>query len=362
MSVPYERGAGSAGSAGGVAGAAGAVSAGRGGVGAGGAGSQHPVLERRVLGTTGITVSRMCFGTLTIGPIQAKLPLGEGATLIRAAVDAGVNFIDTAELYGTYEYIREAISGRGRARDDVVIASRSYDYTYEGMRRAVERALGSMGVDCVDIFLLHEQESALTLKGHQEALRYLADARRAGKVRAIGASTHHVACVRAAALVPDIDVIHPLVNRSGIGIADGTAAEMLAAVEDARLAGKGIYSMKALGGGALLDDVEGALGWVLAQPCVDSVAVGIKTLDELRMDLAIFEGRRPDDGLRERTRQNKALIIEPWCTGCGSCVARCTHGALKISPRTKRPVVDTARCVVCGYCQAACPEFCMKVV
>lgn len=323
-------------------------------------------LERRALGRTGLVVSRMCFGTLTMGPLQAKLSLKEGASLIRAAMDAGVNFIDTAELYGSYEYIREAISGRGgirsRDRDSVVIASKSYDYTYDGMRQAVERALRSMGIDYIDIFLLHEQESALTLKGHQEALRYLARAREAGKVRAIGASTHHVACVRAAAAMPEIDVIHPLLNRSGIGIADGTASDMLEAVWEAHRAGKGIYSMKALGGGALLDDVEGSLGWVLAQPCVDSIAVGIKTLDELRMDLAIFEGRRPDDALRERTRRNKALIIEPWCTGCGTCVARCTHGALRIAPETGRAAVDTARCVLCGYCQAACPEFCMKVV
>ncbi|MGE5586517.1 MAG: aldo/keto reductase [Bacillota bacterium] len=333
-------------------------------------------LERRALGRTGLVVSRMCLGTLTIGPLQARLPLEAGASLIRAALDAGVNFIDTAELYGTYDYIREAISGRsdgdsgggGRGRDrswnrdSVVIASRSYDYTYDGMRRAVERALRSMNTDYIDIFLLHEQESALTLRGHHEALRYLMDARKTGKVRAVGASTHHVSCVRAAAAMSEIDVIHPLLNRSGIGIADGTAQEMLEAVQEAHSVGKGIYSMKALGGGALLADVEGSLGWVLAQACVDSVAVGIKTLDELHMDLAIFEGRRPDDALRERTRQNKALIIEPWCTGCGTCVARCTHGALRVAPETGRAAVDTARCVLCGYCQAACPEFCMKVV
>ncbi|HHY33550.1 MAG TPA: 4Fe-4S binding protein [Firmicutes bacterium] len=323
-------------------------------------------LERRALGRTGLVVSRMCFGTLTMGPLQAKLPVEEGALLLRAALDAGVNFIDTAELYNTYDYIREAVFGgngaRSWSRDTLVIASKSYDYTYEGMRETVERALRSLGTDYIDIFLLHEQESALTLKGHEEALKYLVFAREAGKVRAVGVSTHHVACVRAATLMPEIDVIHPLLNRSGIGIADGSASEMLAAVRDAHLAGKGIYSMKALGGGALLDDVEGALRWALGQECVDSIAVGVKTLDELRMDLAIFEGQHPDDELRERTRHNKALLIEPWCTGCGTCVARCTHGALAISPTSGRATVDTSRCVLCGYCQAACPEFCIKVV
>ncbi|NLB73815.1 MAG: aldo/keto reductase [Firmicutes bacterium] len=315
-------------------------------------------VEMRLLGRTNIAVSRLCFGTLTIGPLQANLPVHEGASLIRAAIDRGINFFDTAEIYGTYPYIRAAISGMNRS--DVVIASRSYDYTYEGMERSVAFALQSMNVDYLDLFLLHEQESALTLIGHREAVRYLEDARKAGIIRAIGVSTHYIQCVRAAALMPEIDVIHPLLNYSGIGIADGTVQDMLQAIELAHSQRKGIYSMKAIGGGALLRDVEGALKFAIDQPYVDSVAVGIKTLDELEMDLAIFQGREPDESLREKTCLNKTLIIEPWCTGCGKCVERCSHGALEIV--SGRVEVDGAKCVLCGYCQAVCPEVCMKVV
>jgi len=68
-------------------------------------------------------------------------------------------------------------------RSDVVIASRSYDYTYENMQKSVASALQSMNVDYLDLFLLHEQESALTLKGHREAIRYLEDAREAGVIK-----------------------------------------------------------------------------------------------------------------------------------------------------------------------------------
>ncbi len=315
-------------------------------------------VEMRLLGRTNIAVSSLCFGTFTIGPLQANLPVHEGASLIRAAIDRGINFFDTAEIYGTYPYIRAAISGMNRS--DVVIASRSYDYTYEGMERSVAFALQSMNVDYLDLFLLHEQESALTLIGHREAVRYLEDARKAGIIRAIGVSTHYIQCVRAAALMPEIDVIHPLLNYSGIGIADGTVQDMLQAIELAHSQRKGIYSMKAIGGGALLRDVEGALKFAIDQPYVDSVAVGIKTLDELEMDLAIFQGREPDESLREKTCLNKTLIIEPWCTGCGKCVERCSHGALEIV--SGRVEVDGAKCVLCGYCQAVCPEVCMKVV
>jgi aryl-alcohol dehydrogenase-like predicted oxidoreductase len=315
-------------------------------------------VEMRLLGNTGISVSRLCFGTLTLGPLQANLPVHEGASLIRAAIERDINFLDTAELYGTYQYIRGAISGMNRS--DVVIASRSYDYTYENMQKSVAFALESMNIDYLDLFLLHEQESALTLKGHTEAIRYLEDARGAGIIRAVGVSTHYVQCVKAAAFMPEIDVIHPLLNYSGIGIADGRVEDMLQAIELAHSQGKGIYSMKAIGGGALLRDVEGALRFAIAQPCVDSIAVGIKTLDELEMDLAIFQGRRIDDSLREKTCRDKTLIIEPWCTGCGKCVERCSHGALNIVQG--RVEVDGTRCVLCGYCQAVCPEVCMKVV
>lgn len=315
-------------------------------------------LERRELGRTGIMVSRLCFGTLTMGPLHARLSVSEGARLLRAAFDGGVNFVDSAELYRTYQYIREAVSGA--RREDVVIASRSYDYTYEGMRKTLEGALRSLGVEYIDVFGLHEQESAHTLRGHSEALRCLVDARHAGKVRAVAVSTHHVACVRAAAVMPEIDVIHPLVNMSGIGIADGSAREMIEAIRDARRAGKGIYAMKALGGGALLRDIERAFGFVLAEGAIDSIAVGVKTEEELRMDLAIFEGRPPRASVERGTLQGKRLVVEPWCVGCGQCAERCTHGAIVVSGGRAR--VDESRCVLCGYCQAACPEFCLKVV
>jgi hypothetical protein len=85
-------------------------------------------LEYRVLGSTGIKVSRLCFGCLTVGPLQANLPVEEGARVIARAFEMGVNFIDTAKLYNTYHYIKRAIEISGKK--DIVISSKSYDYTY----------------------------------------------------------------------------------------------------------------------------------------------------------------------------------------------------------------------------------------
>ncbi|MGL5514308.1 MAG: aldo/keto reductase, partial [Sporomusa sp.] len=205
-------------------------------------------MEYRVLGQTGLTVSRLCFGGLTLGPLQSNRPLTEGIAVIRSALDRGVNFIDTAELYRTYPYIREAIDGH---KHNVIIASKSYAYTYQDMRLSVESACRAINRDYIDLFLLHEQSSRLTLKGHSEALRYLCDAKRQGLIRATGVSTHTIDVVRAAALIEEIDVIHPIINSKGIGITDGTVAQMLAAIQLAVDCGKGIYAMKALGGGHL---------------------------------------------------------------------------------------------------------------
>ncbi len=314
-------------------------------------------MEYRVLGKTGLKVSRLCFGALTIGPLQANLPLQSGAAVIRAALDAGVNFIDTAELYGTYPYIKEACRGAA----EVIVASKSYAYTYADMRHSVEEACRAIGRDYIDIFLLHEQPSRLTLAGHADALAYLVEAKRKGTIRAAGVSTHTVEVARAAAEMAEIDVIHPLFNMRGIGIMDGTAADMAAAVAAAAAAGKGVYTMKALGGGHLIKDAAAAIAWVLGAAGVSAVAVGMQSADEVTYNCAVFAGDRPDSELAARLAgRTRRLLVEDWCAGCGRCAEKCPAGALSLSGG--RVVVDSARCLCCGYCGAYCPEFCLKII
>lgn len=315
-------------------------------------------MQYNVLGKTKISVSRLCFGTLTLGPLQANLPEEKGADLICRAVELGVNFLDTAEYYQNYPPIRLALKKCGK---DLVVATKSYAYTYEGMKKSVENARKALDRDVIDIFMLHEQESRLTLKGHREALEYLIEAKQKGIIRATGVSTHTVEVVLAAAEMEEIDVIHPIINYQGIGIKDGTVEDMVKAIEKAYNKGKGIYGMKSLGGGNLIRERKKAFEFVLGLPFLHSIAVGMKSEAEIIANALAFEGKDVPEGIEKSiSNEKRRLLIEDWCEGCGRCVKRCGFGALQI--KNGRAVVDYERCALCGYCSRACPEFCIKIV
>jgi aryl-alcohol dehydrogenase-like predicted oxidoreductase len=311
------------------------------------------------LGRTSLNVSRLCFGGLTVGPLQANLPVEEGAKVIAKAFDMGVNFIDTAKLYKTYPYIKRALEITHNK--DIIIASKSYDYTYEGMKESVNEALEALGVKKIGIFSLHEQESRLTLKGHEEALRYLIEAKKKGIIDAVGVTTHAVEVVNAVCEMPEIDVIHPIVNVKGLGIIDGTIDDMLKAVERAYKLGKGVYAMKPLGGGNLMASADECFNFVLSIPYIHSIAVGMQTIEEVYVNIARFEGREIDEELKQRLKnRKKKLHIDFWCRGCESCVKACKNKALKIVDNKVK--VDESKCVLCGYCSAHCSDFCIKIV
>lgn len=316
-------------------------------------------MDYRFLGKTGLKVSRLCFGSLTLGPLQANLPIEDGAEIIRQAFELGINFIDTAKLYQTNPYIKRALELS--TNKDIVLSSKSYDYTFEGMRESVQQAMEELGVSRLGVFSLHEQESRLTLKGHSEALDYLKEAKKSGLIDAIGVSTHAIEVVNAAAAMDCIDVIHPIMNKAGLGILDGSIEQMLEAIHKAKLAGKGIYAMKVLGGGNLLKDAQSCFEFALANTDVDAIAVGMQSIDELQVNLALFEGRKPEPTLLQAlSNRKKSLHIDDWCEGCGKCVQACQNKAMSL--QDGKAIVDHQRCVLCGYCAAVCPQFCIKVI
>lgn len=314
-------------------------------------------MNYRALGNTGIVVSRICFGTLTISPLQRNLSLKEGCRVLDRAVDQGINFIDTADLYRTYPYIREAL----KRKPDLIVSTKSYAYDKKTAQETLTRALKETGRDYVDLFLLHEQEGPLTLKGHEEALQFFLRQKEKGFIRAVGISTHFVAAVKAAAKISEIDVIHPILNFRGMGIVDGTLTEMEQAVATAYKAGKGIYVMKALGGGHLLKNFEKALDYILDFPYTHSIALGMQRPEEVDANVEYFAKREISEQLRRQLKQYKReLIVEYWCQGCGNCIQRCNQSALHL--KDGKAKVDQDKCVLCGYCGTVCKELAIKVI
>ena len=196
-------------------------------------------MNKLPLGSTGISVSRLCFGTLTMGPFQRGLAPAKGAALIERAFERGVNFLDTAEIYETYPHVKLAL----RAKPDAVVCTKSYSYDAATAEASFVKAVKGIGRDYIDVFLLHEQESAHTIRGHREAIEYFIRRKEQGYIGAFGLSTHYIGCMRAALKYPELQVLFPLINKKGVGIADGTAEEMLEVIREAHDMGKGIIAI-----------------------------------------------------------------------------------------------------------------------
>lgn len=289
-----------------------------------------------------------------MSPLQRGMTPEAGAALLIYAYERGVRFLDTADLYGTYPHIRLAL----KDAPDYVVSTKAYVWDEATASAALERAFRGIGRDYIDLLMQHEQESLYTLRGHEEALKYLQRQKELGHIGAVGISTHFSGCVRAATRFPMIEVIHPLINRAGIGIQDGTREDMEDAIRMARDFGIGIFAMKPLGGGHLISDNAAALEYAIQSPLLDSVAMGMQTFAEIDANVAAFEG---DFSKMERLKDRpRKIMVHDWCEGCGRCAERCRQKAIAVVDG--RAVVDASKCVFCGYCARACPQFCIKVV
>jgi len=151
-------------------------------------------MEHRLLGRTGVRVSPLCLGAMNLG---GPTPEDEGIRIVHAALDAGVNLIDTADVYhdGASEVVvGKALAGR---RDRVVLATKVHDRTGPGpndagnsrlhILRACDASLRRLGTDYIDLYQVHRPSPDIPV---DETLGALTDLVRAGKVRYVGCSTH----------------------------------------------------------------------------------------------------------------------------------------------------------------------------
>ena len=104
-----------------------------------------------------------------------------------------------------------------------------------------------------------------------------------------------------------------------------------------------------------------ALQYALSNPLLDSVAIGMQSIEEIDANVDFLENL-PEAVQRQEQLQHRKreMMVHDYCEGCGRCAARCGQHAITIVDG--RATIDPEKCVFCGYCARVCPQFCIKVV
>ncbi|HAQ40920.1 MAG TPA: aldo/keto reductase [Clostridiales bacterium] len=304
-------------------------------------------------------VSKLCYGTLSLSFLQNFDTTEHKIELLNYAYEKGINFFDTAELYDNYNILKEFI--KDKDRDKLTLATKSYAYDKKTAEYSVNKALKELNTDYLDVFMLHEQENGNNFLGHYEAVERFMKYKEHGVIRHFGISTHKVAAVRDSVKFKEIEFVFPLFNMKGVGIQDGTIDDMLNAVKKAKEDNKFIMAMKIYGGGHLITKAKEAFDFVNNISYVDSMAVGMSTVEEIDANICYLENNELNLNIKNKIRnQKRTLVVEEWCVGCGKCAEKCKQKALRIVDG--KCVVDMDKCVLCSYCAGECTDFNIKIV
>jgi aryl-alcohol dehydrogenase-like predicted oxidoreductase len=288
-------------------------------------------MEHRLLGRTGVRVSRLCFGTMSFGGDADE---GESAKMYRACRELGINFFDCADQYnkGRSEQILGELA-RGH-RDEIVITTKCYnpsgpDLNARGgsrrhMTRAVEASLKRLGTDRVEALFLHQSDPYTPI---EETLRGMEDLVRAGKVLYPGLSNHSAWMTQQAIGLQELrgwtrlQVIQPMYNlvkrQAEVEILPMAAANGVAVIPYSP-AGGGLLSGKYVEKGAQgriatnkmyteryaqpwmhevaarfagfckergMHPISAAVAWVAAHPAVTAPIIGARNLAQLQASL-----------------------------------------------------------------------------
>ena len=314
-------------------------------------------MKKVILGKTGLEVSKAGFGVLTVGATQLNLSVDEGAEVLRYALEKGINFLDTAQYYRTYPYIRKALEG---TNFEPVICSKCLKPGYRDMVEAIEEARRELNRDVIDIFLLHELTTVKEYEFRAAAMQALVDAKEKGWIKHIGISTHYVDVASFMAEQPEIEVIFPLINYMSLGIRDnrsaggtGTRADMAAAIRRAAANGKGVFGMKAFGGGNLTGSYREALDYVYGLEGLDCMMIGMGKKKEVDDICAYIDGTLSLDYTPDIS-QKRIFIDQGDCEGCGACIQRGPSKAIAFNSNGLAEVNHDI-CLTCGYCAPVCP-------
>lgn len=317
-------------------------------------------MEYKVLGRTGLKVSRMGFGGI---PIQ-RIDAAGTKVLVRKLLENGVNFIDTGRGYTvSEEYLGEALEG---VRDSFILATKSMSRTKEAMLQDIDISLKNLRTDYIDIYQIHnpnkaQLEQAIAPGGALEALM---EAKAAGKIGHIGISLHNVELFKMAVQFDWVETImfpYNIVEIQGESLIRQCAQKNI-----------GFICMKPLAGGAI-DDASVALRFVTANPAVSVVIPGMAAPEEIQQNLNAVNDSSPmtDEELQTTARIRGSLGTQ-FCRRCNYC-APCTVGILipnvflmegyysrynlkdwAIS-RYNNMEKKADDCIGCGVCETRCP-------
>lgn len=271
----------------------------------------------RTLGRTGLKVSEVGMGVM----------LTSDPDIVRAALDAGINYFDTARAYMGGR--NEEILGRGLKgrRHEAIVATKCHLYgSKHRVISTVERSLQALGIDVIDILQLHNLSRRDDVLD-EENLDALAELRQAGKIRFAGVTTHSnmVEVLEAALESGFYDTVLTSFNFQ-------STPDLVQAVEKAAAANLGVIAMKNMTGGYKgetlpgLNPFQAALRWVLEHRAVATTIPSMTTLEQLQEDVAVM-------GTTTSWRDSLSLSLyasvagSRYCRACGGCLSQCTLGA-----------------------------------
>ncbi len=317
-------------------------------------------MEYRVLGKTGLKISRLGFGGI---PIQ-RIDAAGTKVLMQRLLEAGVNYIDTARGYTVSEsYLGEALEG---IREHFILATKSMARTKDAMAADIETSLKNLRTDHIELYQVHnptvQQLEQVIAEGG--ALEALFEAKAAGKIGHIGLTAHSVEVFEKALELDWVETIMFPYN-----IVETHGEELIKKCTEKNV---GFVDMKPLAGGAI-EDAKLAMRFIAANPDVTVIIPGMAEEKELEENLAAMENTAP---LTEEelagVKKVREMLGTQFCRRCNYC-APCTVGinipgvflfegyllryGLEGWARDRydsMPVTASA-CVECGACEPRCP-------
>jgi 1-deoxyxylulose-5-phosphate synthase len=247
--------------------------------------------DRVALGKTGLMVSRLAMGSGThgTGGTSEQTRLGVQAfarLLVQSYHEQGMNFWETADGYGSHPHVGEAIRQVGR--DKVVVLTKSKANTAAEMQADLDRFRRELGVEQIDVVLLHAVTNGNWTQSLAGAMDVLSMAKERGIIRAHGISCHSLSALRLAARTPWVDVDLARINPARIEM-DADPATVISVLREMKAAGKGVVGMKILGVGALANRMETAIRHAVGLDAIDAFTIGFNSYAQLQQVTAQIE-------------------------------------------------------------------------